>query len=282
MTHGWPGSVIEFHKVIGPLTDPRSHGGDPRQAFDLVMPSLPGYGFSERPAGPGWTTGRIADAWIDLMRRLGYRRFGAQGGDWGAAVTTHIAARRPPELAGIHLNAVPVPPRQEGPGEFSNTEKRAIADWEAFLATGGGYSAIQSTRPQTLGYSLTDSPSGQAAWILEKFVDHTDCGGDLLSLLSYDELLDNIMLYWLPATAASSARLYWESFLSFIDDDIISAPTGCSIFPREVIRPSRRLAEGKFANIVHWNELPRGGHFAAIEQPGAFVGEVRSTFRSLR
>ena len=282
MTHGWPGSVVEFLKVIGPLTNPRAHGGDPADAFHIVAPSLPGYGFSGRPDQPGWTIGRTADAWIELMRRLGYRRFGAQGGDWGAAVTTLIADRQPPELCAIHLNAVSVHPRPDELNALNEKEQRAVDDFADYLVNGSGYAAIQSTRPQTLGYGLTDSPAGQAAWIFEKFIDYTDCGGDPLSLFSYDELLDNIMLYWLPATATSSARLYWESLASFIDDAPITVPTGCSIFPKELVRPSRHWAERKYTDIIHWNELDRGGHFAAFEQPALFVQELRNCFRLVR
>ena len=282
MTHGWPGSVVEFHKVIGPLTDPRAHGGDPGDAFHIVAPSLPGYGFSGRPDHTGWTIGRTADAWVELMRQLGYNRFGAQGGDWGAAVTTLIAARKPPELCAIHLNAVSVHPRPDELDGLSAKEQRAVDDFADYLANGSGYAAIQSTRPQTLGYGLTDSPAGQAAWIFEKFIDYTDCGGDPLSLFCYDELLDNIMLYWLPATATSSARLYWESLASFIDEVPITVPTGCSIFPKELVRPARHWAERKYTNIIHWNELDRGGHFAAFEQPELFVQELRNCFRLVR
>ncbi len=282
ITHGWPGSVVEFHKIIGPLTDPRAHGGDPRDAFHVVAPSLPGYGFSGKPAATGWTTWRTADAWIELMRRLGYERWVAQGGDWGSAVTTRLALRRPPGLAAIHLNAVVVNPPSEDMLPLMAEEQSAIDEFAAFNRTGSGYSAIQSTRPQTIGYGLADSPMGQAGWILEKFIDHMDCGGDPLSVLSWDELLDNIMLYWLPGSGASSARLYWESLADFVTPDVIDLPTGCSIFPVEMMRPSRRWADRKYSNIIHWNVLDRGGHFAAFEQPELFVRELRDSFRSLR
>lgn len=282
VSHGWPGSVVEFHKIIGPLANPRAHGGDPADAFHVVAPSLPGFGFSGRPKATGWSAQRTADAWIELMRRLGYERFVAQGGDWGSAVTSRLAERHPPELAAIHLNAVAVMPSAEILASLTSCEKDAIASFAEFQKTGGGYSAIQSTRPQTIGYGLLDSPMGLACWILEKFVDHTDCRGDLLSVLSHDELIDNIMLYWLPGTGASSARLYWESFDDFVNDKIVDVPTGCSIFPVEVARPSRRWAECKYSNIVHWNVLDRGGHFAAFEQPELFVRELRDSFRPVR
>jgi pimeloyl-ACP methyl ester carboxylesterase len=282
ITHGWPGSVIEFLKIIGPLTDPRGHGGDPADAFHVVAPSLPGFGFSGKPDATGWTTGRTADAWIALMRRLGYRRFVAQGGDWGSLVTTMIGEKAPPELLGIHLNAVVAWPAEAEMANLSPDEQRLIDDFTRFQAEGSGYSAIQSTRPQTLGYGLADSPMGLAGWIFEKFVDHTDCGEDLLSLLDYDELIDNIMFYWLPGTGASSARIYWESFGSFFGPTPVEVPTACSLFLGDVLCPPRHWAERKYPNIVHWRTIEPGGHFAAFEQPELFVRELRDGFRSLR
>jgi len=281
LTHGWPGSVVEFLKVIGPLSDPAAHGGDPKDAFHIVVPSLPGYGFSDRPAEHGWSVERIARAWIELMKRLGYHRFVAQGGDWGSAVTSAMATARPSELAAIHLNFVIAHPLAEDLANLSESEKTALADMKRFTSEGQGYSAVQSTRPQTLGYGLTDSPVGQAAWIFEKLMEWSDCAGDPLSVLSYDEILDNIMLYWLPGTAASSARLYWESLRSFSADPI-DLPVACSIFPKEIVRPSRRWAQGKYSNLIHWGEPERGGHFAAFEQPGIFVSEIREAFRTIR
>ena len=281
MTHGWPGSVVEFHKVIGPLTNPAAHGGDSKDAFHVVAPSLPGYGFSDRPAARGWSVGRIAQAWIALMRRLGYTRFVAQGGDWGAAVTTTIGRSGAAEIAAIHLNMVIAPPSPEDRAELTDTEKTALADLKRFTTEGRGYAAMQSTRPQTLGYGLTDSAAGQAAWIFEKYAAWADCGGDPTSVLSYDEMLDNIMLYWLPATAASSARLYWESLHDFAAGPV-NIPVACSIFPREIMRPSRRWAERKFSQLIHWGTPAKGGHFAAFEQPELFVDELRSAFRSIR
>jgi pimeloyl-ACP methyl ester carboxylesterase len=281
LTHGWPGSVIEFLKVIGPLTDPAAHGGDPADAFHVVAPSLPGFGFSDKPAATGWGVEHIADAWITLMRRLGYSRFVAQGGDWGAAVTTAIAMAKPPECAGVHLNMPIIFPQNEDYAQLTDAEKASVASMQYYQESDSGYAKQQGTRPQTLGYGLTDSPAGQAAWIYEKFQAWTDNGGDPESALTRDQMLDNIMLYWLPATAASSARLYWESSGSFVTN-ALDLPVGVSIYPKEIFRPSRRWAERSYSNIIHWNELDRGGHFAAFEQPELFVGELRTCFRTLR
>jgi len=278
MTHGWPGSVIEFHKVVGPLTDPAAHGGDPADAFHLVLPSLPGYGFSERPARTGWTVERIARSWLTLMQRLGYDRFVAQGGDWGSAVTTALAHMHPPQLAGIHLNMPIVFPNSSEAEEWTEQEAAVAADMHRFGEEETGYSTEQRTRPQTLGYGLADSPVGQAAWIYEKYYAWSDCRGNPANVFTFDEMLDNIMLYWLPAAGASSGRLYWESMSSFRGAPT-DVPCGCSIFPKEVMRPSRRWAERTYRNIVYWNELDRGGHFAAFEQPQLFVEELRACFR---
>ncbi|WP_298692797.1 epoxide hydrolase family protein [uncultured Sphingomonas sp.] len=277
LTHGWPGSVVELLDVIGPLSDPAAHGGDPRQAFHVVAPSLPGYGFSDRPADAGWSLPRIARAWVELMRRLGYDWFVAQGGDWGAGVTTAMAALRSPELAAIHLNFVVVPRLPEDREDPTEQEARALADIDRFTTDGQGYSGLQSTRPQTLGYALTDSPAGQAAWIYEKILVWSDPA----SVLDCDRVLDAIMLYWLPATAASSARLYWESLAQF-SSGTLDLPVACNIFPHEIIRPSRRWAARKFPNIIHWGEPARGGHFAAFEQPALFVDELRAAFTAIR
>lgn len=283
LTHGWPGSVIEFHKVIGPLTNPRAHGGNPDDAFHLVIPSIPGYGFSDKPTGTGWSVERIAKAWIELMRRLGYQRFVAQGGDWGAAITTQIALARPQECAAVHLNLPVVAHRPSDDGsDISPMEQAAIDDLQRIFAEGAAYSQQQATRPQTLGYGLADSPAGQAAWIYEKFYEWTDNPGTPEQLLNMDELLDNIMLYWLPNAATSSARLYWESLASGFIPREVEMPIGVSIFPKEMMRASRRWAEFYYRNIIHWNELDRGGHFAAFEQPELFVGELRNCFRVMR
>lgn len=281
LTHGWPGSVVEFHKVYAPLTDPARHGGRREDAFHIVAPSLPGYGFSGRPAQAGWTVERIAAAWITLMRRLGYRKFVAQGGDWGSAVTNAIGMSGAEEVKAIHLNLVLAQPAPEDMDNLTAAEVAALNELKRYRKDGSAYARQQLTRPQTLGYGLTDSPAGQAAWIYEKFMEWTDSGGDPLRVLSYDEILDNIMLYWLPGTGASSARLYWESFRTF-DSRPVAIPVGCSVFPKEIFRPSRRWAERKFPNLIHWGEPERGGHFAAFEQPEIFVGELRTAFRAVR
>ncbi|MEP6622972.1 MAG: epoxide hydrolase family protein [Acidimicrobiia bacterium] len=282
MTHGWPGSIVEFHKVIGPLTDPVAHGGDAADAFHVVCPSLPGYGWSDRPERAGWKVPRIARAWSELMARLGYDRYGAQGGDWGASVTTSIGEQDVDHVAGIHLNMVIALP-DTSMGEPDARELEAIAAFTHYQKEESGYSTQQSTRPQTLGYGLVDSPAAQAAWIVEKFFAWTDCDGHPENVLTRDELLDNVMLYWLPGTGASSARLYWESFNDFGPKlATVTVPTGASIFPKEISRPSRRWAERRFPDLRHWNELDRGGHFAAFEQPELFVDEVRTFFRTVR
>jgi pimeloyl-ACP methyl ester carboxylesterase len=280
MTHGWPGSVVEFLKVIGPLTDPVGHGGDAADAFHLVVPSLPGYGWSDQPTEPGWNVPHIAAAWEQLMLRLGYDRFGAQGGDWGSMVTSAIGAHHTDHLAGIHVNMPLVVPSTP-PEEMTPVETAAVAGLEHYMTEDNGYSTQQSTRPQTLGYGLADSPVGQMAWIVEKFWSWTDCDGDPRNALTPDELLDNVMVYWLTNTAASSARLYWESFKQ-LDFSPIEVPSGISIFPHEIFRCSRRWAEGRFTDLRHFNELDRGGHFAAFEQPELFVTEIRDAFRSMR
>ena len=282
ITPGWPGSVVEFHKVIEPLTDPTAHGGSAADAFHVVCPSLPGFGFSAKPAATGWGVDRIAKAWAVLMERLGYARYFAQGGDWGSAVTTAIGGQDAAHCAGIHITlAMSTRPNVEG--QPTPEETRALngikyyADWDS------GYSKQQSTRPQTLGYALTDSPSGQAAWILEKFWAWTDCDGHPENILSRDELLDNVMLYWVTETAASSARLYWESFgPGKRTPHKVSVPTGVAVFPKEIVTPVRKWMETNFTNIQHWREMPKGGHFSAFEQPELFVGEVREFFGKLR
>ncbi len=281
MTHGWPGSIIEFMKVIEPLTDPAAHGGDAADAFHVICPSLPGYGFSDKPTETGWGTQRIARAWAELMDRLGYGRYVAQGGDWGAMVTTEIALADPEHCAGIHLNMPIVWPDPETMNDLTPLEQSALAALQHYQDWDSGYSKQQSTRPQTLGYGLADSPAGQAAWILEKFWAWTDSDGHPENVLTRDELLDNVMFYWLPGAGASSARLYWESF-NKVQFDPIDSPAGCSIFPKEIFRCSRRWAEKRFTRLVYWNELEKGGHFAAFEQPAAFVEELRNCFRQMR
>ena len=288
MTHGWPGSIVEFLKVIGPLTDPSAHGGDPADAFHVVCPSLPGYGFSEKPKRSGWGMERIAAAWIELMAGLGYERYGAQGSDWGTSISACIGQTDSHHVAGIHLTPPLAPPDPATFDDLTDGERAALASLERAAVWESGYSTEHATRPQTIGYALVDSPVALCAWIVEKFWAWTDCDGHPENVLTRDELLDNLMLYWLPRTGASSARLYWES-ISQVNElitgpvrDVVDVPTGCSIFPKELQRPSRRWAEKRFRDIRHWNEIDRGGHFAAFEQPELFVNEVRSFFRQVR
>jgi pimeloyl-ACP methyl ester carboxylesterase len=256
------------------LTDPVAHGGDAADAFHVIAPSLPGFGFSDKPTSTGWNVERIADAWITLMSRLGYDRWFAQGGDWGSAVTTAIGVAGPAACAAIHLNMPIAAPNAEDMNDLTPKEQES-------LAAMAGYSKQQQTRPQTVGYGLVDSPVGQAAWIYEKMWAWTDNQGVPEDVLTLDEMLDNIMLYWLPAAGASSARLYWESFGSFRPNKL-DLPVGVSIYPKEIFRPSRRWAERNMSNIIHWNELDRGGHFAAWEQPDLYVSEIRECFRKVR
>ena len=288
ITHGWPGSVIEFLKVIDPLTDPTTHGGDADDAFHLVCPSLPGYGFSDRPDRRGWGIDRIAGASAQLMARLGYERYGAQGGDWGTSISATLAQRDPDHIVGIHLTPPLAPPDPATFDNLTERERAALASLERAAEWDSGYSRVHATRPQTIGYGLADSPAALCAWIIEKFWAWTDCDGHPENALTRDELLDNLMLYWLPRTGASSARLYWESirqvdeWISGSVTEAIDVPVGCSIFAKEIQRPSRRWAEKRFTDIRHWHELDRGGHFAAFEQPELFVREVRDVFRQLR
>lgn len=282
VTHGWPGSIAEFQFVLGPLTDPPAHGGDPADAFHVVCPSIPGYGFSGKPTEAGWGVERIADAWATLMGRLGYDRFLAQGGDWGSMITTMIGIRHPDRCAGIHLNMPLVAPDPATFDSLSPAETAALAGLDHYQKFDSGYSKQQSTRPQTLGYALADSPVGQAAWILEKFWAWTDNAGAPEDAIDRDALLDNVMLYWLTNSGASSARLYWESFRN-PPAAVPTVPVGASVFPKEIFRTSRRWAEAHYGDVlIHFNELPAGGHFAAFEQPVAYVDEVRTCFRSLR
>jgi epoxide hydrolase len=284
LTHGWPGSVIEFLKVIDPLTNPTAHGGRAEDAFHVVVPSLPGFGFSDKPSERGWNAARIAKAWSELMRRLGYTRYVAQGGDWGSLITTTLAQQQPPGLAAIHLNMPFVFPDPVPTTGLSAAEQRAVDAFKRFQTEGFGYFLEQSTRPQTIGYALADSPAGQAAWIYEKFHDWTDNNGDPESALTRDEMLDNVTLYWLTDTAASSARIYFEhaGIVSKGNSGVVDLPVGCSIFPREIVPAPRTWAERFFPKLIYWNELDRGGHFAAFEEPALFTKEMRDCFRSLR
>jgi pimeloyl-ACP methyl ester carboxylesterase len=281
LTHGWPGSVVEFLNVIGPLTDPVAHGGDARDAFHVIAPSLPGFGFSSKPTKAGIGVSEIADIWIKLMERLDYTDWVAQGGDWGAAVTNAIGAKKPASCRAIHLNFALAMPQPEDLATLTPSEQSSLADAARYQDDYSGYARIQATRPQTLGYGLTDSPAGQAAWIYEKIQEWSQCDGDCEALLSRDSILDNIMLYWLTSSAASSGRLYWESLKDFTPAKL-DLPVGVSVFPGEFIRPSRRWAERLMPNIIHWGEVERGGHFAAWEQPELFVKELRECFRNIR
>nr|WP_047169515.1 epoxide hydrolase [Sphingomonas sp. Y57] len=281
ITHGWPGSVIEFHKIIGPLVDPTAHGGRAEDAFHVIAPSLPGYAFSDKPRATGTGQRQTARLWITLMRQLGYRSYVAQGGDWGALVTTELGALAPPELRAIHLNmqfVIPAPPY----GELDAEQQRALDQMAHYGRSEAGYSTQQATRPQTLGYGLADSPVGQAAWIFEKLQGWSDCDGNALNIFSYDEMLDNIMLYWLTNSATSAARFYWESYDIVSAQPRIDIPVGCSLFPKELFNAPRSWADDFYSNIIHWNKLDKGGHFAAFEQPETFVRELRTCFAQIR
>ena len=281
ITHGWPGSVIEFLKVIEPLTNPTAHGGNADDAFHVVVPSLPGFGFSDKPAERGWGLPRIARAWAVLMKRLGYTNWVAQGGDWGAGVGTWMAKQHVEGLKAIHLN-LPIlfPPPIEG--EPSAKEKAALAKLAAFRDNGQGYSRLQSTRPQTIGYSLADSPTGQAAWIYEKLAQWTDTNNEPERELSRDEMLDNISLYWFTNTGASCARIYFESFGTDFSRQQLDIPVGVSVYPGELYRPLKIWGERTYSKLFYWNEVAKGGHFAAFEQPELFVAELRKCFAQLR
>lgn len=277
LTHGWPGSVIEFLRVIGPLTDP----GRAEDAFHVVVPSLPGYGFSAKPQRTGWGAARIATAWALLMQRLGYDHWVAQGGDWGSFITYCIGMQEPEGCRGIHLNMPIGGPTQAARENPTAEEKRALERMQYYNDWDSGYSKQQQTRPQSVGYGLVDSPVGLAGWIYEKLHGWSDNAGDACVLLGRDAVLDNIMLYWLPATGASAARLYWESFAR-IKPGEINLPAGISVFPGEITPSPRGWVERRMKNIVHWNELDRGGHFAAWEQPELFVDELRRCFARMR
>jgi epoxide hydrolase len=286
MTHGWPSSVLEFRHVIRPLTDPAAHGGDPADAFHLVIPAMPGFGYSQKPTEPGWNLTTIADAWITLMDHLGYDRWYAQGGDLGAGVTDEIAAMKPDGLAGIHLNFAMFFPTPQERAEATAEEREMLDSADYFWKNLSGYAQVQSTRPQTIGYSLADSPVGLASWLYAMFQDTSGTPGNAEGSFTLDEMLDRIMLYWLPNTGVSSARLYWEmakakwSSAAAIDSPI-TVPAGVSMSPKEHVRKSRRWVERRYSDLVHFNEVARGGHFSAWEEPELFVDEVRTTFRAM-
>lgn len=295
MTHGWPGSPLELLKVIGPLTDPTAFGGRAEDAFDLVLPTIPGYGFSGKPVGTEWTPPNIAKAWDVLMKRLGYARYVSQGGDWGAIISEVMAVQAPPGLLGIHINmpgTVPasvvnlVRTRQPVPSGFSAAEKTAYAGLDVFYNKGFGYAEMMNTRPQTLGYSLADSPVGMAAFFYEKFATWTHTGGEPERVLTRDEMLDNITLYWLTNTGTSSSRSYWDAAQlgggPFTRFDIPAVPVAVTVFPGEIYLAPRSWGEQSFKKLIYWNEVTKGGHFAAWEQPEIFSDELRAAFRSLR
>ncbi|MFC3987319.1 epoxide hydrolase family protein [Actinoplanes siamensis] len=290
LTHGWPGAVTEFLDVIGPLTDPRRHGGDPADAFHLVIPSIPGFGFSSPLTSTGWNAHRVAQAWARLMADLGYPRFGAQGGDAGSVVSLELGRIAPERTAGVHVNMLLTFPSGD-PAELADLDARdqlRLARLARFDAELSGYMKVQSTRPQTLAYGLTDSPIGQLAWIAEKFREWSGPGRDGREAVGRDRLLEIVSIYWFTATAGSSAQHYYEGAqdlrlaASGARPDPIKVPVGVAVFPHDVLVPIRRLADRDIATITHWTEFDRGGHFAALEQPELLVRDVRDFFRSLR
>ncbi|MFD8379007.1 epoxide hydrolase family protein [Streptomyces sp. NPDC059679] len=283
LTHGWPGSVVEFLDVIGPLTDPRGYGGDPADAFHLVIPSIPGFGFSGPTRAPGWNVPRVAQAWAVLMRSLGYDRYGAQGGDWGSAISRLLAAMDPDRLVGVHLNYLPTPPPSEADAapaalaDLSEEDRARIARLERYRAEPVGQVRMQATRPQTAAYALTDSPVGQLAWIADIFTSWSDPSHPI----DTDRLLTNVMLYWLTGTAGSSARLHYESVRHRGRPLACPAPLGVAVFPHDLALPVRAFAERAYT-IIHWTEFDRGGHFAALEVPELLIGDIRAFFRTVR
>jgi pimeloyl-ACP methyl ester carboxylesterase len=285
LTHGWPGSISEFTQLVGPLTDPVAHGGDAADAFHVVIPSLPGYGFSGPTTEPGWNVRRVGEAWAELMAALGYGRYGAQGGDWGSMVSRHIGDVDPDHVVGVHVNMMTSTPPGEPDdlADLSDREVAGMARAQDYLTTGSGYVAIQSTRPQTLAYGLVDSPVGLLSWIIEKFWAWTDNDGSPEDAVSRDELLTNVSIYWFTRTGGSSARLYYESIGSGAVrvPPTSKVPLGVANFPMEIISARRRWVERE-SNLVQWSEFDRGGHFAALEEPDLLVEDVRSFFRGLR
>jgi len=287
ITHGWPGSFVEMLKILPRLSDPAAHGGDPKDAFDVVVPSLPGYGFSSRPTRPGTNAFRIADLWLKLMKGLGYERFAAQGGDWGASVSTCLGLVYPENLLGLHLNYIPGSYQpsigQDLPG-LTLEETEFLESQKQWLETEFGYGFVQATKPQTLAFGLNDSPVGLAAWIVEKFRDWGDCDGDVERRFSKDELLTNVMIYWASETIHSSARLYREGRkrpLHFAAGDFVRVPCAVARFAKEAPFPPRAWVERGY-NVQRWTEFPSGGHFAALEEPAKLVEDIREFFRPLR
>ncbi|MGG5823103.1 epoxide hydrolase family protein [Falsiroseomonas sp. HW251] len=295
MTHGWPGSVLELLKVIGPLTDPTAHGGRPEDAFHLVLPNYPGYGYSGKPRNTSWAPPQVARAWHTLMLRLGYRQYVSQGGDWGAIVSEVMAVQAPPGLLGIHVNMPGTVPQsvlrlvRNGdpvPASFSRVEKEAVASLDYFYHKGFGYAEMMNTRPQTLGYSLSDSPVGMAAFFYDKFTEWTHSGREPERSLRRDEMLDDITLYWVTNTGTSSSRSYWDAAQGgggpFNAVEISTVPVAVTVFPGEIYRAPRSWADQCFRNLIYWNEVDKGGHFAAWEEPALLSAELRAAFRPLR
>ncbi|WNG47400.1 epoxide hydrolase [Archangium minus] len=282
LTHGWPGSIYEFHHLIGPLTDPAAHGGNPEDAFDVVIPALPGYGFSGKPREPGWHASRVAAAFDRLMvEHLGYSRYGAQGGDWGGVVTTSLGVDRAEHLVGIHLNsAFAGPPPGEEQSELAREYGQKMA---TLMATEGGYFQVQSTKPMSLAIAQSDSPAGLAAWIVEKFQTWVDCDGELERVLSKDWLLTNLMFYWVTNSAASAANLYYETHGVRRPDESspVRVPTAVAVLPKDAPLPPRRWLEARY-DLRRYTEMARGGHFAAVDAPDLFLEDVRAFFRELR
>ena len=286
LTHGWPGSFVEMTEILPLLTDPGAHGGDAADAFDVVVPSLPGYGFSDRPSERGMNTFRVAALWVGLMEQLGYNRFGAQGGDIGAGVSTALGLRHADRLLGVHLNFVPglYRPYVENRRGLSTAEEEFSKDFARWSEDNGAYSHVQRTRPQTAAYGLNDSPAGLAGWILEKFREWSDCDGDLYRRFTRDRLLTNVTLYWMTQTIHSSFRMYLESRkapLQFGPDDFVRVPCGIAHFPKEIYFPPREWVERGY-DVQHWTEMPRGGHFAAAEEPKLLAEDIRQFFRRFR
>ncbi len=283
LTHGWPGSIFEFTKVIGPLTDPVRHGGQAGDAFHVVAISLPGFGFSQRPDARGYSPERMAGIIATLMARLGYTRYGIQGGDWGGIISRIIALKDPTHVAGLHLNfcTTGAPPGTTRTPVCLPTELKLMQERNAYMENERAYQQIQGTKPQTLGYGLNDSPAGLAAWIIEKFRAWCDCDGDVEKKFTKDELLTNVMIYWVTQTGPSSTRIYYESRVAGGVQGTVTVPTACALFPKEITTPPRKWVEARY-NLVRWTPMPRGGHFAALEEPVLLVDDVRAFFRTIR
>lgn len=281
LLHGWPGSVVEFIKLIGPLTDPVAYGGHAEDAFDVILPSLPGWGFTEAPKEAGWDMAKTARMCATLMQRLDYSRWVAQGGDYGAAVLTVLGQHPPEELVGIHLNILYIIP-QNLADDATFEEREAIDAWRWTQVEDGGYSHMQRTRPQTLGYGLVDSPIGQATWIYDKFYRWTDNEGNPEDAISLDDMLDNISLHWFTKSSILSARVYWEARFFTFDGPRIDIPVAATIFKRDIFKYPRKWAEDRYSKLIYWNEVEKGAHFGTLEEPELFIEELRSAFSTLR